>query len=273
MERWRNKVAIVSGASSGIGAACVRGLVGAGLVVVGLARRQERIEQLRDELETEEQRSRLHAIKCDVTQESQVVDAFRWAKLHLGGVHVLVNNAGILATTELSGAANTRPIRDTIETNIMGSVYCIREAFQAMRQQQQQQDKEQAEQKQKQKEQQQQEEGHVIIVNSVAGQQVPNLGPQLPSLNIYPATKFALRAMNEIYRQEFQRHKTRVRVSSISPGIVDTDILPEQLQDVIKRHMPMLSSQDVADAVLWTIATPPNVQVHNITIKPQGEKF
>ncbi|XP_032296447.1 farnesol dehydrogenase [Drosophila virilis] len=253
MERWRNKVAVVSGASAGIGAACARALVGAGLLVVGLARRQERIEQLRAQLPLPQQQ-RLHAVQCDITNESQVLQAFDWTKRQLGGVHVLVNNAGIMATTELSGAGNTQPIRDTVETNIMGSVYCIREAFQAMRLQQQQ-------------------PGHVIIVNSVAGQQVPNLGTQLPSLNIYPASKFALRAMQEIYRQEFQRHKTQVRVSTISPGIVDTDILPEQLQAVIKQHMPMLRAEDVADAILWTIGTPANVQVQNITIKPQGEKF
>ncbi|TDG41903.1 hypothetical protein AWZ03_011675 [Drosophila navojoa] len=264
MERWRNKVAVVSGASAGIGAACARALAGAGLVVVGLARRQERIEKMRAELPPAEQR-RLHARRCDITRESEVLDAFDWAQRELGGVHVLVNNAGIIATTELSGPGNTQAIRDTIETNLMGSVYCIREAFQAMRRQQQQQ--------QQQAEQQELAEGHVIIVNSVAGQQVPNLGPQMPSLNIYPATKFALRAMQEIYRQEFQRHQTHVRVSTISPGIVDTDILPEQIQGVIKPHMPMLRSEDVADAVLWTISTPSNVQVQNITIKPQGEKF
>lgn len=195
MERWRNKVAVVSGASAGIGAACARALVGAGLLVVGLARRQERIEQLRAQLPLPQQQ-RLHAVQCDITCESQVLQAFDWTKRQLGGVHVLVSNAGIMATTELSGAGNTQPIRDTIETNIMGSVYCIREAFQAMRSQQQQK-----------------QPGHVIIVNSVAGQQVPNLGTQLPSLNIYPASKFALRAMQEIYRQEFQRHKTQVRVS------------------------------------------------------------
>ncbi|XP_064556318.1 farnesol dehydrogenase [Drosophila montana] len=253
MERWRNKVAVVSGASAGIGAASARALVGAGLLVVGLARRQDRIEQLRAQLPVSQQR-RLHAIQCDIRHESQVLQAFEWTKRQLGGVHVLVSNAGIMATTELSGAGNTQPIRDTIETNIMGSVYCVREAFQAMRQDEQQ-------------------PGHVIIVNSVAGQQVPNLGAQLPSLNIYPASKFALRAMQEIYRQEFQRHKTQVRVSTISPGIVDTDILPEQLQGVIKQHMPMLRAEDVADAILWTIGTPANVQVQNITIKPQGEKF
>ncbi|EDW06124.2 uncharacterized protein Dmoj_GI16085 [Drosophila mojavensis] len=260
MERWRNKVAVVSGASAGIGAACARALVGAGLLVVGLARRQERIEEMRAKLPPAEQR-RLHARRCDITRESEVLAAFDWAQRELGGVHVLVNNAGIIATTELSGPGNTQAIRDTIETNLMGSVYCIREAFQAMRRQEQQQPE------------QARGEGHVIIVNSVAGQQVPNLGPQLPSLNIYPATKFALRAMQEIYRQEFQRHQTRVRVSTISPGIVDTDILPEQIQGVIKPHMPMLRSEDVADAVLWTISTPANVQVQNITIKPQGEKF
>ncbi|KAH8399871.1 hypothetical protein KR215_003677 [Drosophila sulfurigaster] len=276
MERWRNKVAIVSGASSGIGAACARSLVLAGLQVVGLARRQQRVELLRDELQTAEQRQRLHALRCDIRQETEVVEAFRWARDQLGGVHVLVSNAGVMATTELSGAANTSAIRETIETNIMGGVYCVREAFQTMKQQRVEglPEGEQGEgvgaagelgcgmQ-----------EGHVIIINSVAGQQVPNLGPQLPSLNIYPATKFALRAMQEIYRQEFQRHKTRVRVSTISPGIVDTDILPAQLQGVIKEHMPMLSSMDVADAMLWILSTPPNVQVQNITIKPQGEKF
>jgi len=108
-------------------------------------------------------------------------------------VDVLVSNAGIIGTGELSERDDGPAMRSTIETNIMGTVYCVRESFRSMKRRG--------------------TEGHVVIVNSVAGYQVPNLGPQLPSLNIYPATKFALRAMNEIYRQEFQRHKTAVRVS------------------------------------------------------------
>lgn len=192
MERWRNKVAVVSGASSGIGAACARALVGAGMVVVGLARRQDRVEQLRQELSAEKQ-SRVHAIRCDVSRNEQVTKAFEWIKEHLGAVDVLISNAGTMATGELSGQADAGAMLSTMETNVMGGVYCIREAFQSMRERG--------------------AEGHVVIMNSVAGQQVPNLGPQLPSLNIYPASKFALTAMNEIYRQEFQRHKTNVKIT------------------------------------------------------------
>ncbi|XP_004535104.1 farnesol dehydrogenase [Ceratitis capitata] len=253
MERWQGKVAMVTGASSGIGAACAKALVCAGFVVVGLARRQERITQLQQEIPTRF-RSNLHAFKCDITQEDKVREAFKWTLDRLGsGVDVLVNNAGIIATTELSANQNTDEIRSTIETNLLGTIFCTREAFNSMRERN--------------------VEGHVVIINSVAGLQVPNLGPDLPSLNVYPATKFALRAMNEIYRQEFQRHKTRVRITTISPGIVDTDILPTSIRTVVKEMLPSLKSEDVADAVLWAIGTPPNVQVHNITIKPMGEKF
>lgn len=193
MERWQGKVAMVTGASSGIGAACAKALVCAGFVVVGLARRQERITQLQQEIPTRF-RSNLHAFKCDITQEDKVREAFKWTLDRLGsGVDVLVNNAGIIATTELSANQNTDEIRSTIETNLLGTIFCTREAFNSMRERN--------------------VEGHVVIINSVAGLQVPNLGPDLPSLNVYPATKFALRAMNEIYRQEFQRHRTRVRIT------------------------------------------------------------
>ncbi|XP_073844032.1 farnesol dehydrogenase-like isoform X2 [Musca autumnalis] len=253
MERWCNKVAVVSGASAGIGAACCKALATAGMVVVGLARRHERIEKLKMELPLAIQKN-LHARHCDVTKEEDVSKTFEWIQSELGGCDVLVNNAGIIATALLSDRNNTQQIRDTIDTNLMGTVFCTREAFHSMRTQKQ-------------------GKGHIIIVNSVAGMQVPNLGPDLPSLNVYPATKFALRAMTEIYRQEFQRRQTQVRITTISPGIVNTDILPTEIQTVVKQFMPMLKSEEVADAILWALETPPNVQVHNITIKPMGEKF
>ncbi|XP_055915014.1 farnesol dehydrogenase [Eupeodes corollae] len=252
MERWQKKVAVVTGASAGIGAACAKALTAAGLIVVGLARRDERVRKLAADLPGAVQKN-LHAIKCDLTKEDDVMKAFEWTEKNFGGVDVLVNNAGVIETTQLSKRNNTKEIRQTIETNLMGVVYCTREAFNSMLDRN--------------------VEGHIVIVNSVAGHQVPNLGPDLPSLNVYPATKFALRAMTEIYRQEFLKNKSKVRITSISPGIVNTDILPTEIQTVVKQFMPMLSSEDVADAVLYAISTPDNVQVHNIIIKPMGEKF
>ncbi|XP_055845278.1 farnesol dehydrogenase [Episyrphus balteatus] len=252
MERWQKKVAVVTGASAGIGAACAKALTAAGLIVVGLARRDERVRKLIEELPKPVQ-GNLHAIKCDLTKEDEVMKAFEWTEKNFGGVDVLVNNAGVIETTQLCKRNNTKEIRQTIETNLMGVVYCTREAFNSMLDRN--------------------VEGHVVIVNSVAGHQVPNLGPDLPSLNVYPATKFALRAMTEIYRQEFLKNKSKVRITSISPGIVNTDILPTEIQTVVKQFMPMLKSEDVADAVLYAISTPDNVQVHNIIIKPMGEKF
>uniref|UniRef100_A0A1B0FR92 Dehydrogenase n=1 Tax=Glossina morsitans morsitans TaxID=37546 RepID=A0A1B0FR92_GLOMM len=253
MDYLREKVVVISGASAGIGAACVKTLLTAGMIVVGLARRHEYILNMKKELSPELSKH-LFAIRCDVTQERQVSKAFDWTNDKLGGCDILINNAGIIATAQLSQKNNTQQIRDTIETNIMGAVFCIREAFHSMRLLKN-------------------GNGHIVIVNSVAGHQVPNLGPDLPSLNIYPATKFALKAMNEIYRQEFQRNKTQVRVTTVSPGVVDTDILPIEIQNIVKPVMPMLEAADVADAILWALSRPANVQIHNIIIKPMGEKF
>lgn len=193
MERWANKVAVVSGASAGIGAACCKALVQSGMIVVGLARRRELISKLKEELPAN-LRENLHAKHCDITKEEQVSEVFEWTQKQLGGCDVLINNAGIIATTELTQRNNSKEIRQTLDTNLLGTVFCTREAFYMMRTHKQ-------------------GNGHIVIVNSVAGHQVPNLGPELPSLNIYPATKFALKAMNETYRQEFQRHKTQIRMT------------------------------------------------------------
>lgn len=192
MERWKNKVAVVTGASSGIGAACVTQLIRGGMIVVGLARRKEKVYCLKDELPNE-LRQNLHAIKCDVMIEHDVTRSFAWIVDNLGGIDVLVHSAGIIEHTELLTKGNTRKIRKTIDTNIMGTFYCVKEAVNSMLEKD--------------------VEGHIIIINSIAGHVVPNLGPDLPSLNIYPATKFALTAMVETYRQELQRKSLKIRIS------------------------------------------------------------
>lgn len=192
MERWKNKVAVVTGASSGIGAACAINLVKNGMIVVGLARRKEKVFCLKDKL-SNNLRTNLYAIKCDVTVEYDVEKSFSWIKENLGGADVLVQSAGVIEHTELLKNGNTKQIKNTLDTNILGTVFCVREAVNSMMERN--------------------VEGQIIIVNSVAGHAVPNLGPSLPSLNIYPATKFALTAMVETYRQELQRKTLKIRIS------------------------------------------------------------
>ncbi|EDV43756.1 uncharacterized protein Dana_GF16364 [Drosophila ananassae] len=250
MDRWQNRVAVVTGASSGIGEACCKDLVAKGLIVVGLARREERLKQLKGSL-TADQQARFYIRKCDVSVEQQVVDTFAWVDKTLGGADVLVNNAGVLRFSEITQAGNSADMRDILDTNVLGFVWCTREIFQSQ-------------------EKRNVTDGHVVVINSVVGHKIPR-GSGL-STNLYAPSKFAVTALVEVLRQEFLQKKTQTKITSISPGAVDTEIL----DDSIKANfpgLPMLRSEDVADAVSYCIQTPPNVQIHELTIKPVGESF
>ncbi|XP_001867076.2 farnesol dehydrogenase [Culex quinquefasciatus] len=244
MDRWEGKVAVVTGASSGIGAATAKALANAGMTVVGLARRLERVKALKDELEGPA-RGRLYAAKCDVSKEEEIVKTFAWIEEQFGGVDVLVNNAGIFRHTKLVEADNSEKLREVIDTNVMGLVFCTREAFQSMKKRS--------------------VDGHIVHINSVAGHKA-----SLPNTNIYAASKFAVTALTETMRLEFKTEGTKIKVTSISPGAVRTEILPEA---IINSGIPLLEAEDIAEAVLYVVATPPRVQVHELTIKPVCESF
>lgn len=192
MDRWFGKVAVVTGASSGIGAAITVDLVKAGLIVVGFARRQERVEALREVIPNTAT-GKLYAVKCDVTNETDIKNSFAWVHQTLGGVDILVNNAGIIKTMNLVDANNTNDLRETIDTNILGVVLCTREAFQSMKSRG--------------------VDGHIVIINSLAGHIIPYFVGVYPSFNIYPATKHAVTAITEVLRQEFQSFNTKIKVT------------------------------------------------------------
>ncbi|KAL7729939.1 hypothetical protein ACLKA6_009248 [Drosophila palustris] len=249
MDRWLNRVAVVTGSSSGIGAACCKDLVAKGMIVVGLARRENRLLELKAELPTD-QAARFHARKCDVSDEQQVIDTFNWIDQTLGGADVLVNNAGIMRYTTLIGEGNSADLRATLDTNVLGVAWCTRATFRSL-------------------ERRKINDGHVVIVNSIAGHEVLNI-PGF-SLNMYAPSKHAITAITEVLRQEFLNKGTKIKITSVSPGAVDTEIFDKALfpnDDVF----PMLRSEDVADAISYCIQTPPNVQIHELIIKPVGEQ-
>lgn len=189
------KTAVVTGASSGIGAAIVIDLLLAGVNVVGLARRKERIDQLQNDarLQNTSKPGKLYAIKCDITKEAEIKQAFEWIEATLHGVDIMINNAGIIRTMNLFDADNTEGLRQTIDTNVMAVALCAREAFQSM--------------------QKHNVDGHIIHINSYAGHKIPFFVGVYPSFNIYPSTKYAVTAMTEVMRQELLAFGTKIKVT------------------------------------------------------------
>lgn len=192
MDRWFGKVAVVTGASSGIGAAIAIDLVNAGMKVVGLARRVELVAELKNCI-AKESKGKLFPLKCDVTNETEVRSIFKWIEENLGGVDVMINNAGILRKVNLVDLDNTNAIREIVDTNIMGYVYCTREAFHSMKKRN--------------------VSGHIILMNSIAGHKVIYSVGSLPSFNIYTPTKYAITAMTEILRQELIAMGTKIKIT------------------------------------------------------------
>lgn len=192
MERWHNCVAVVTGASSGIGAAITRKLISAGVMVVALARRMDRLEQLREEL-PQDRRSRLRIMQCDVSDVSSVNAVFDAVQGDLGNVDILINNAGKLSGGQLL-TMSVDTVQQMLQTNVMGVVYCTQRAFESMRQRQ--------------------SKGHVVLINSIVGHYIFNPLPgSQQELNMYPATKHAITALTELFRQEMREFKTKVKVT------------------------------------------------------------
>ncbi|EDW24246.1 GL24038 [Drosophila persimilis] len=238
MDRWLNRVAVVTGASSGIGSACCKDLVAKGMVVVGLGRREERLQELKTSL-PKDQQSRFHGRKCDVSVEQQVVDVFAWIDKTLGRGRRIGQQCW-------DRADNSADLRAVLDTNVLGVSWCTREAFLSLQRRNV-------------------NDGHVVIINSIAGHKVPTV-PGM-GFKMYAPSKFAVTALTEVLRQEFQQKKTETKITSISPGAVDTEIIDEKIKEAMP-DFPMLRAEDVADAVTYCIQTPPNVQIHELTIKP-----
>lgn len=250
MDRWQNRVAVVTGASAGIGWAIAKGLLQSGMIVVGLARRVDRIEELKSTL-AENLKGRFYACKCDVSNEKDIVSAFKWVDDTLGGADVLVNNAGVLKSALLIEPGNTQIIRDVVETNIIGLILCAREAYQSMKRRN--------------------VDGHIVNMNSVVGHCVPVGVDTLTTYNVYPATKHAVTALTETLRIELLNENTKVKLTSISPGAVRTDIFNDP--ELLKKPIPFLEPDDIANSVMHVISTPKHVEIKELTIKPLGERF
>lgn len=177
MEKWSGKIAVVTGASAGIGAAMVKDLAKIGVIVIGLARRPEKIEEIAKELGKIS--GQIHACKCDVSDVQSIKEAFKWIEDKFGIIHILVNNAGVIKNIKiLTDEDVTDKINEIINTNFSGLVHVTREAFQLMKKSN--------------------DYGLIVNINSNAGHKISFPMSTNMSHNVYHGTKFAVTATSEV---------------------------------------------------------------------------
>jgi NADP-dependent 3-hydroxy acid dehydrogenase YdfG len=244
IHRWAGCTAIVTGASSGIGAAIAGRLVAEGLRVVGCGRRPERVTEIL--AAADPTGNRTLAVACDVRDETSVQQMIAATRERFGGVDVLINNAGLgHAGTLAEGRVNDW--QEMLEVNILGLCLCTREALADMRARG--------------------GFGQIIHIGSMAGQRVP------PGAGFYGATKHAVRALTESLRLELRERGDPIRIGEICPGYVETGFAEHYYKSADKARetysrFTVLSAADIAEAVVYMLACPEHVQVHDILLRP-----
>lgn len=243
----KDKVAIITGASSGIGYATAMALSKAGAKVAIGARRIDRLEDLAKKIT--DNGGQVFYQKLDVTQRNEC-DNFAKAILEKwGSIDILVNNAGLMP---LSFFKNLKIDEwdKMIDVNIKGVLYCTGSVITHMKEK---------------------KSGHIVNLSSVAGRIV------FPAGSVYCATKHAVTAFSEGLRQEFSV-RSNIRVTIIEPGVVDTElndaITDESLKGFVEnaKKMKALHAEDIANAILYAVETPDYVNVNEILIRPTTQE-
>lgn len=234
------RVAVITGASSGIGAATARTLHAARYRVALLARRAERIEALAAELG-----QGAVAITADVTDRESLVEASERVQSELGGATVLVNNAGVMLLGPFS-SDRREDYRRMIEINLLGAITAT-EVF---------------------LDQITRDGGDIINISSVAGRTAR------AGNGVYAATKWGLNGWSESLRQELL---PAVRVSLIEPGVVATElpthITHEQTSTAVNEmySQATVTAQDVAEVIAFTLSRPRHLSINEILLRPSTQ--
>ncbi len=240
--------ALVTGASSGIGEATARHLASLGADVALAARRRDRIETLAEDIRSGGRRAVV--IEADVTDRGQAEGAVATCVEELGGLDILLNNAGVM----LLGPVADAPVEEweqMVHVNVLGLLYCAKAALPHLLEAAESGERRTAD---------------LVNVSSVAGR-VPRLGS-----GVYNATKHAVGAFSESLRQEVTRR--HVRVGLIEPGAVATELAGHnrpEVQESMKRRfseMERLQADDIADAIGYMVTRPRHMAVNEMLIRP-----
>ena len=235
------RVAVITGASSGIGAATARALAADGHRVALLARRADRIQALADELG-----DGAIAVPADVTDRDALVAAAQRVEAELGGANVLVNNAGVMLLAPF-GADQREDYRRMLEVNLLGAITATEVFLGQLKAG---------------------GEGDIVNISSVAGRTAR------PTNGVYAATKFGLNGWSDSIRQELLPD---VRVTVVEPGAVETELVEHLTHEETKRGVEQLyatsaiTAEDVAEIIAFAVSRPRRVALNEILVRPAGQ--
>ncbi len=247
MESVKDKIVCITGASSGIGAACAEVFAREGSALILSARRVERLENIAKTLR-ERYRVKVHTVRLDVTRQKEVEQVFSSLPAEWQAIDILVNNAGLSRGLGKVQEADIQDWEEMIDTNVKGLLYVSRAVLPCMVQR---------------------NRGHVINIGSIAGRQL------YPGGNVYCASKFAVRAINQGMKMDLLG--TPVRVSSVDPGLVETEFSEVRFHGDKGRAAKVYEStrplhgDDVAEAVLFCATRPQHVNILEVVVLPTAQ--
>jgi len=243
-------VALVTGASSGIGSATATALARRGAAVALAARRKDRLDTLAAEIGA--QGGTALALESDVTDERQAQEAIERTVSSLGRLDILINNAGVM----LLGPATEAPLSEwqrMVELNLLGLLYCAHAALPHLLRSVTDSPRQVAD---------------MVNISSVAGRVARN------GNGVYSLTKHGVGAFSESLRQELA--KQYVRVSLVEPGATATELAlhnrPEVLDSLRSQFGQTMEAADIADAIVFIVTRPRHVAINEILIRPTEQE-
>lgn len=242
--QFQDKTVLITGASSGFGAAFAQAFAREGARLVILARRMERLEQLAAELKAK-YRTEVYSITVDITHASEVIKSLNGMPEKFATPDVLINNAGLSRGLQNIWETSPAEWNEMIDVNVKGILTVSSQIIPKMLKR---------------------NSGHIINIGSISGHD------SYPGGGVYCATKYAVTALTDTLRKELVA--TPLRVSMISPGMAKTEFSmvryqgDEKRADKVYENFQALQAEDIAEIVLFMASRPPHVNIADVIVYP-----
>jgi NADP-dependent 3-hydroxy acid dehydrogenase YdfG len=241
-------IALISGASSGIGEACAYTFAENNYDLILMARRIHKLEELKSKIEDLVKGCRVHIIQLDVRKAEEVQTAVQKIPDSFKSINVLVNNAGLAAGLSTLENGNIDHWERMIDTNVKGILYLTKACIPLLKKQ---------------------EHSHIVNVGSIAGKEVYMNG------NVYCSTKHAVDALTKAMRLELSEYP--IKVTGVHPGAVETEFSIVRFDGDEKKAQAVydgyynLEATDIADAIFWSVDRPAHVNINDLVIMPTAQ--